>query len=451
MKLTLDALELALQQIDGCRCVVIALSGGMDSVVLLHGLSQLKAQGRIHFESRAVHVNHGLQSGADSWQSHCEKICQQLGVDLISEKADLQSLSHSNHGIENAARQARYQIFERQLQAEEVLLLAHHRDDQMETLLLRLMRGSGSRGLRGIPKTRKLGAGFLFRPLLDFDSSDIEHYARSNKLQWVEDDSNKDQRFDRNYTRHTLLPLIETRWPGYRESWSKSAVLAGETENLLHDLAAIDFAQLASHSDSSLHVDRLLRLEEPRRRNLLRYWLQRLELPELGWNRLQQLSREVLLADDSASLNATGFRLARFRGKLYALRDSALDQHDISWRMHLHLQDAQDAAEIELPDNGSLSTRVVTGSGLSLQNCKQLQIRYRQGGETCRLRGRPTKTLKKILQEQQIEPWFRDRIPLLYAGQKLVCIPGIGVSEGCVAGKDEPGVVMAWRRPKLVI
>ncbi len=424
--------------------VVVGLSGGLDSVVLLHGLVELRAQSKTNFRLRAFHVNHQLQDKAASWQQHCAAICKQWNVDFSSVEIDVSARPDT----ENAAREARYRAFEETLQVDELLLLAHHRDDQMETLLLRLMRGSGSRGLSGIPRTRDLKQGSLLRPMLDFDRRDLQRYAEDQQLVWVEDTSNQEQNRDRNYCRHRLLPLIESRWSGYRESWSKVVVLAQESGLLMQELAALDLSTATVDSMSILEIDQLMALSEPRRRNLLRYWLMSLGLPELGWNQSQRLSNEVLQKTTGAQFVGTGFQLRRYKNSLYVLpldefeNDNGKPEFELSWN-------PATLPEIALPNNGSLACGAGHGCGALQSDCVEFNIRYRRSGESCRLAGRRTKSLKKILQEAGIEPWLRDRLPLLYKGDRLVCIPGVGVSEDFAAKTGEPGILLKWNRPDL--
>lgn len=431
------------------QAVVVALSGGLDSVVLLHALVELRAQSKINLQLRAFHINHHLQAQANIWQQFCADLCKQLSVDFSSTEVEISTQS----GVENAAREARYRAFEKTLSAGEILLLAHHRDDQMETLLLRLMRGSGSRGLSGIPRSRQLGKGSLLRPLLEFDRQDLQRYAEDAQLKWMEDQSNQDEKYDRNYCRHRLLPLIESRWPGYRESWGKAALLAEESESLMQDLARLDLALAATDSISVVKIDKLLALSDARRRNLLRYWLATLDFAELGWNRLQQLSKELLQSGTNTRFIATDFQLRRYKNGLYVLQAGKAVVGDINKTSELSWNPVKVAA-LNLPNNGSLSCTQLSCiddavQGLALTSCTDLKIKYRQGGESCRLVGRPTKSLKKILQEVEMEPWWRTRLPLLYKDESLVCIPGIGVSEEYAAKTGEPGILLHWCRPDL--
>jgi len=435
-----DKLEAALTEFAGVHKFLIGLSGGLDSVVLLHAMAKLRDQSGADIHLRALHINHQLQDQAQNWEAHCLSLCAKLGVEFASAQVEISGSS----GLENAAREVRYREFKAALLPDEELLLAHHRDDQMETLLLRLIRGSGSRGLSGIPRSRVLGASRLLRPLLDIDREELQSYAESQQLSWVEDHSNKDQGFDRNYCRHSLLPLIEARWPGYRQSWSKSAVLANESEALIQELAAIDLAQIAAESKSIVSREKLLALSEPRRRNVLRHWLADLGAKELGWNQLQQLSNEVLLGS-SGKFIAEDIQIFCFRERVYVLASQEIER-DLDPVLGL-----PDAGEFILPENGRLRFRDTQGEGICADKLSNLSIRYRHGGEICRLAGRPSKTLKKILQESEVPPWLRSRIPLLYDGEDLAYIPGLGVSEEFAAKGIEPGCIIEWEQPDLTL
>lgn len=438
----IDKLGAALADLSSQQIFLVGLSGGLDSVVLLHALTQLRDQAQPAMQLRAIHVNHQLQDAAANWERHCVRLCESLGVECITCRVEIPQAT----GIENAAREARYGEFERALAPGEELLLAHHRDDQMETLLLRLLRGAGSRGLSGIPASRRLGDNRLLRPLLEIDRAELQQYGEAHELDWIEDASNADTGFDRNYCRHELLPLIEARWPGYRESWSKSLALAAESESLLQDLAAIDLAQIATATPAVLQREKLVALAEPRRRNVLRYWLQGLHAEELSWNGLQQLSREVLSGGESSFLSGR-FQVHCFRDGVYALASEAVQARpDTAPSLQLPL-----AEELQLQNNGSLRVTEAEGEGLSREPGAALSIRYRQGGEACRLNGRPNKTLKKILQELELPPWLRGRIPLLYSGEELVYIPGAGVSEAFAAKPGEAGYLVDWQPPDLTL
>jgi|TARA_B110000263_G_scaffold205827_1_gene186584 tRNA(Ile)-lysidine synthase len=459
MNFDLDNLASILEEMPSSRSAMVGLSGGMDSIVLLHALHQLQTEGRLGFSLRALHVNHGLQSHANNWADHCVKICSQLEIPLQIENANIQTTGSATSGeashnrglnkipnLENAAREVRYAAFEVNLTEGEVLLLAHHRDDQVETLLFRLMRGAGTKGLSAMPRARKLGEGLLFRPLLDFDWSKLQNWAKLNKLQWVVDKSNEDTSFHRNFIRHKLLPIVEQRWPNYRDSWSKTIELSAESESLLQELAEQDFQIVESAQRTVILLEPLRSLSKPRQRNLLRYWLKQLQLPDLGWNKLQQLCNEVVAgaANSSAIVVGEGYELLCYKSCLYVLRDvSTFSYHRAyTWNMN-------NTAVLDLEENGSLQIANVVGKGLKLSVKPGLSVRYRSGGESCKLLGRPTKAVKKLMQEHNVEPWFRDRFPLLYFGEELVCIPAIGVAESYAALSGEQGILVEWLRPDL--
>jgi tRNA(Ile)-lysidine synthase len=459
MNFDLDSLARILEKMPLSRSVMVGLSGGMDSIVLLHALHQLQTKERLVFSLRALHVNHGLQSHANNWADHCMMVCSQLEIPLQIENVHIQTSVSARSGkithkknldkipnLENAAREARYAAFEVNLTEGEVLLLAHHRDDQVETLLFRLMRGAGTKGLSAMPRVRKLGKGFLFRPLLDFDWSKLQNWAKLNKLQWIDDKSNEDTSFHRNFIRHELLPIVEQRWPNYRDSWSKTIELSVEAELMLQELAQQDFKTVESDQPTEILLEPLQSLSKPRQRNLLRYWLKQLELPDLGWNKLQQLCNEVVggAANGGSIVVGEGYELLCYKSCLYVLRSvSTFSCHRAyAWNMN-------NTAVLDLDENGSLQIANVVGKGLKLSVKRGLNVRYRSGGESCKLVGRPTKAVKKLMQEHNVEPWFRDRFPLLYFGEELVCIPAIGVAESYAALSGEQGVLVEWLRPDL--
>jgi len=439
----LERLQAQLTPLTDTPACVVGLSGGVDSVVLLHALRELAAAGRLWTSLRALHVNHGLHAQATDWEAFCGELCADLGVSLNCRRVEVAD----SGSLEAAARDARYAVFTEVLGAGEALLLAQHLDDQLETLLLRLLRGAGPAGLAGMPQRRELGAGFLYRPLLQFTREDIHHYARTHDLRWIDDPANADHGHDRNFLRHRVLPLVAERWPAYRQSWHKSQSLLREADGLLDELAAEDLTRCGNHSQSGLDVAALNRLTEPRRRNLLRHWFGRLGLADPGWHTLHQLclylgdrqaEADSAFALDELNLQVTG-------GYVYALRLPPPPRADgTRWN-------AVDQALLALPDNGQLQARQRFGRGLGRVHADSLEIRYRQGGETIRLPGRPTKSLKKLLQEESVPPWLRERLPLLYQDDRLVCVPGIGPLRDCAAKPGEEGIVIDWHAPDFAL
>jgi len=437
-----------LSLVTDCKRLIVALSGGLDSMVLLVSLQKLCSEGKLEQELRAIHVNHGLNSGAGDWEAFCRASCSCLDIPLEIVHLNMSSIAIGN--LEERARKARYAEFESRLNPVDCLLMGHHRDDQMETLLLRIMRGSGPRGLASIPVSRLLGDSMILRPLLGIDRRALRRYAMQEEVNWIEDDSNQNADFDRNYLRHEIMPLLENRWPGYRESWDKTLQLSHEADLLLTELAVLDLAAVATEDLQVLELVPLLTLTESRQRNLLRHWLDCIAFPSLGWNQLLKLTREVIPArsDSSASLTCEGGCLRPYRGRLYALKS------DRPFIPELQLWDIKNQSALPLAGNGQLngvsqSKERSSGAGVDLLRADvgALSVRYRIGGEAFRLAKRPTKSLKSLLQESGVAPWLRERQPLLFIGEKLICVPGIGVCEGFTADDGGNGYSIHWQAP----
>jgi len=434
-----------------CTSLVVAYSGGLDSTVLLHGLAALRSSGQLQQTLRALHVNHGLNPAADSWQTCCEQTCRQLAVELQCLPATVAGIP--GRSLEELAREARYQLFSEQLQSNEYLVMAHHLDDDMENLLLRLTRGSGPAGLAGMPRSRRVGEAVLLRPLLGYQRQSLLQYAELHDLEWIEDDSNVNTEFDRNFWRHDILPLIARRFPGFRESWRKSMMLCSEANQLQQDLAANDLSILTTDDPRVLKVEPLLELSEPRQRNVLRYWMQELGFQPPGWQLMQRLSKEVLVSSKSgACLECPAGSVQRFGNYLVlmqAVSNIRLPTQGLSW--------GPDTDQVlKLDGNGELSAHFsMTAEPANTRyrvKCELLgfEVRYRQDGERCRLTGRPARTIKKVVQESTLPRWLRSRQPLIYSNGELVCVPGIGVCEGYLAKPDQPGLEFIWQQPDLL-
>ena len=418
---------------------LVAYSGGVDSHVLLHLLTQLPQ----HPPIEAVHINHQLQAESSQWAQHCQQQADLLGIPLHTVAVDIDC--GPRESLEEKARQARYQVFESLLQANDILMLGHHLDDQVETLLLRLLRGSGSRGASAMSHTRSLGCGKLLRPLLAFPRKDIEHYAAEHRLQWVEDPSNQQANVDRNFLRLELLPTMAERWPEYRQTLSRAAALNEESANLNTELAELDFHALGlSPTEPSLPLMSLKELSVARQKNLLRYWLELRDFPLPSAAQLQAILDDLIHArQDARPLVAwRGVQVRRFRDELYANKPlTPLDSGRVySWDL---------SSPLALDDGGQLSIRQVSGSGL-ISRCLdmgEISVRYRQGGERCKPAGRSaSQTLKKLFQEAGVETWMRDRVPLLFCGDELVAVGDYWVCEGFTVAAGEQGMALVWRR-----
>lgn len=391
----------------------VAFSGGLDSTVLVRLLVRLAERERLPPLS-AIHVHHGLQPAAEAWPAHCQRICDGLGVPLDVARVRVAP----GNSLERAARDARYAAFIARLGAGEVLMSAQHRDDQAETLLFRLLRGAGVRGLAGMPGSRVLGDGVLLRPLLQVPRAELEACARELGLEWVEDPSNDDTEFSRNYLRQRIMPALAERWPQASSSIARSAEHLAEGEALLGELAQLDLQ--AARSDSafpwlllpSLELAPLIGLSPARQRNALRHWLNAFTaMPDsghwAGWDDLRD-------AGSSASpvWKLEGGELRRADGRLWWLPGS--------WQQGLLAggQWPEPGKVLELPGNGQLQLVGEPPQGA-------LEVRYRQGGEVLDVAGRGRRDLKRLLNESGLPAFVRGRLPLLYRRGELLAVANL--------------------------
>jgi tRNA(Ile)-lysidine synthase len=397
----------------------IAFSGGLDSTVLLHLLADYA---RTHPAPplRAIHIHHGLQPAADAWPAHCEHVCANLGVELRVVHVQVAP----GASLEQAARDARYAAFTKVVGPGEVLFTGQHRDDQAETLLFRLLRGAGLRGLTAMPAQRPLGQGSLARPLLAIARQQLHAYAQAQGLTWIEDPSNSDTAFARNYLRGEVFPVLQQRWPQASQNLARCAEHLGEAQGLLDEVAQADLAKAEEGAAAWVGLDSLAlavlaALSPARQRNALQYWLsQRTRLPDArhwaGWADLRDAA-----ADAQPTWRLADGRLLRSNGRIWWLSGDWLlaPQGEFAW--------ADSACELALPGNGSV--RLAAPKPLA-----GLTVRYRQGGEVLELAGRGRRDLKRLLNELQVPPFVRSRLPLLYQGERLLAVanlPALGQAD----------------------
>lgn len=417
---------------------LVAYSGGVDSHVLLHLLLQLPD----HPPIEAVHVNHQLQYQADQWVLHCQLQADRLGVPLHVETVTVHC--GARESLEDKARQARYRVFEAMLQTGDILLLGHHLDDQVETLLLRLLRGSGSRGAGAMPRSRSIAYGHLLRPLLETARADLEHYAQVNQLDWVEDPSNQSTDYDRNYLRREVLPTLSGRWPEYRQTLSRTAALLEESAQLNAELAEQDLHTLGLYaSQPSLPLAALAELSVARQKNIIRHWLLARQLPLPSSVQLQVVLDEVINArQDAEPLVAwPGVQVRRFKRELYAMKPlPGFNNAEVyPWDL---------SSSLQLGGIGVLSASTLPGSGLDYSRLdrQSISVCFRQGGERCQPAGRSgSQSLKKLFQEYQVAPWLRDRWPLIYCGDILIAVAGLWICEGFQVANEQEGLSIDWQ------
>ncbi|MGQ0548014.1 MAG: tRNA lysidine(34) synthetase TilS [Betaproteobacteria bacterium] len=371
----------------------VALSGGLDSVVLLHLLQEHNV--------KAIHVHHGLSPNADAWAAFCRKLCRRWKVPLTVRRV---RVAKAGEGPEAAARSARYAAFRKS--REDLLFLAHHLDDQAETVLMNLLRGAGVAGARGMAPLARLGAKQLARPLLRISRQDMVAYARQQDLEWIEDESNADEKLTRNFVRHRLAPLLESRFPAWKTALAR---------------AARHFAR-----------------SEIRAEQLLRAYLRRKGLKAPSEAKLVEMLKQLTARGARTSIDHDGARLRVYRGKLLLEKAESLPAFvPVRWSGERRLP---------LPAlGGELRFRASRGKGIDARH-KSLQVRLRAGGERLKPDARrPRRTLKNLFQEAGVPPWQRDRLPLLYSGEDLVWVPGLGVDAAYQAAAKAPGVLPKWR------
>ncbi|OMQ20469.1 tRNA lysidine(34) synthetase TilS [Serratia oryzae] len=419
------------EQLGAKRQLLLAFSGGLDSSVLLHLLVQWRQQ---HPESvlRAVHVHHGLSRFADEWVAHCQQQCEGWQVPLVVHQVQLAGLEG---GIEAAARSARYAAFTATLAADETLLTAQHLDDQCETFLLALKRGSGPAGLSAMASEARLGNHVLLRPLLGISRQQLEEYAAQHQLRWIEDDSNQDCRFDRNFLRLKVLPLLNERWPHFAAATARSASLCAEQEQLLDELLAEQLTQLLD-ADNALAIEGVQACSPARRDALLRRWMALFGVTMPARAQLHRLWHEVALCREDAEpqLQLGNYQIRRFRQRLYLLPLMA-DLHDLQlpWPQPTRL---------ELPDGlGAL----VRDEGNNLVRApwmgERVSVRFSAAGRVRIVNRAGSRHIKKLWQEFGIPPWQRERIPLIYYDEQLIAAMDVFVTaEGQVLADEAP-----WR------
>ena len=412
---------------------VVALSGGLDSTVVLHALVRSSVPEGV----RAIHVDHGLHPDSRIWRDHCRGACEALQVDFVDARVDARSCR--GESPEAAARDARYGRLRGETASGDTIVTGHHADDQLETVLLQLIRGAGPAGLAGMPRLARFDRGWLCRPLLGFRRSDLETWAGEQGLAWLEDPSNRELGYDRNYLRHEVLPAVTRRWPAAALSAVRSAGHCAEAVELMADLADSDLQAITR--GRNLAVPPLAGMSDARRRNVLRRWLRGRGLAAPDASRMGAILRDVIDArrDAGPEVRWGGGAVRRYGDHLFALDARTLDMvdgrsADVDWLV----------AEPLVLEPGLGRLRVVHAArGLPPEWLEdgRLEVRFRSGGEKIRPAGREgTRTVKKLMQEARIPPWWRAHIPLIWKGKRLLCVADLWYAEdACWEG---PG---AWR------
>ncbi|MEZ8084689.1 tRNA lysidine(34) synthetase TilS [Vibrio sp. 1S139] len=412
-----------------CR-LIVAFSGGVDSRVLLELAAQFAKSH--HIDCCAVHVHHGLSNNADYWAEQCKTWCDALSVSLFIERVSL-DISRGE-SVEKLARDARYQALKKHIRQGDVLVTGQHIDDQVETFLLALKRGSGPKGLSSMAKVMPFSGAHIVRPLLSVTRTDIEGAARDMALTWVEDESNQDVRFDRNFIRHQVTPTLTERWPSFRESVSRSAQLCAEQELLLDELLESHLQQALTEKHS-LSIEVLSQYSDLLRARLLRMWLSRCNQPMPSQKQLKLIWDEVACAqaDANPKLVLNEVEVRRFNHQLHVVKETK----DLSnWQSDISMEES-----LVLPDGlGELHLTSAASDGVSNHCDAQhfslnttrgtLRVIFNPEGLSAHPVGRGhSRKLKKLFQEYQVPSWLRRRTPILMDGDRVIAVLGLFVDK----------------------
>lgn len=440
---TASALNPVLQHLTASNYFYIAYSGGLDSHVLLHAIASVFQQQNRIAQVRAIHINHGWSSNATQWSQHCQHTCEALGI--TCEVLNLTLPIKNGESLEAMARTARYAAFADFITADNYLLTAHQQDDQTETLFLQLFRGAGIKGLACMPSITAFANGYHLRPLLSFSRADLLHYALKENLNWIEDESNMNLRFDRNYVRHSLLPIIKQRWPEICSTVTRSASHCANAQQLIDELADSDLQPAYGPQKYKLSIQHLCTLSEPRLYNALRRWLHLLHLPLPSTLQLQQLRQNILLSrsDRCPQIVWDKIEIRRYREYLYIVPQC---------KNHLTTHHWDFLSTLELSHGKVLNARLVLGQGVraSIFPDNKAMVCFRKFGERCQPLGRQgSHPLKKLFQEWGVPPWERNLVPLIYRNDELVAVVNYCICTPFEAAANELGWIFSMGSPNV--
>ena len=417
--------------------LLIAYSGGLDSTVLLHALHQLQIELPMHL--RAMHVHHSLSQHANDWANFCQEVCADLDIPLNIVEVTIEQDDGSS--IEAAARAARYQALSSE--NADFICLGHHQDDQAETLLLQLARGAGVKGLAGMAAVDVERR--LIRPMLNIPRADLAAYAKQHHLKWVEDESNTDTRFDRNFVRHELMPTFRKQYPSVSQTLARSAAHMAQASMLLDDLAMLDAKVVVDQSKpyGTVKLGGLIALSEARQANLIRWWLadNQIDMPNTAL--LEQILKQLKSKRTDASIKikvADSLYVMRYKTWAFLVPETeSLAPINLLW---------QGEEVMVLSNLSRLFFKKIKGEGIAYKrggSDLKLRIRNREGGERFLPDlGRPRRGLKTIMQSIEMPPWQREQLPLIFMDETLAIIPNVGVDASLRAESHEPGLVVSW-------
>jgi len=416
-------------------CYWVAFSGGADSTALLHAMARISSDlGR---QVRAIHINHGLHPHADDWQAHCERHCENLAIELVQKKVVVEV--GSRQSPEAQARTARYSAMLSTVEDNDMLLTAHHADDQAETIILNLMRGAGVDGLAAMQPVRRAGNAWLGRPLLNCRRLQLRRFLAENKIQFVDDPSNDDRSIRRNFVRHEILPRLEQMWPASTEQLNKSAAHVRSASQILKSMASADLRVCQGAYSYEIILDRLREFDGDRKALIIRQWAREHDLHTPDQRQMSELLKQLESAreDNALCLEWPGAEVHHYRSSLYIM--PALPECPDNWYMDWNGQDA-----ITLPAaNGELS---LLGTNSSSFADMPLQVHARGGNEKLLPVGQAHhKSLKQLFQAAGIPPWLRSRIPLLSSDGECLAVGDLWLDQAFAKLLGETGLDLQWQ------
>lgn len=408
----------------------IGFSGGLDSRVLLDLCYQLSLE--TSFVFHVVHVHHGLSPHADAWAQQCEQICRQYKFDFHLSYLNLNNVTGAS--IEESARMGRYQIFSDLIQKDDLLLTAHHLDDQAETMMLQLLRGAGPKGLASMPLIKRFFSGKHGRPLLSFPRQDLLQYAITNQLEWIEDESNENRALTRNFIRHEIMPALKSRWPRVEQAIARSAAHCAESQMLLEESAREKLLMMQGSKPGTLSAARLATCSDAWQRLLLRAWIEEQGFVLPDTDKMIAIQKSVLASawDRMPCVRWGDVEVRRHRDDVYVL--DAINSGPIEGEWHWDM-----SSFLPLPVIGALSVIPVTGRGLRA-DVGAVVVRFRPPGATVEVSGRGRLSLKNLFQEWRVPVWERGLVPLIFRGDKLIQAVGYFLDSAYAAGKGERGI-----------
>lgn len=422
----------------------LAFSGGLDSTVLLHLLVNLRSLYPLKLQ--VVHVHHGLSPNADHWAKQCEQVCDELNVECKIYYVD--AISKTGESPEEIARERRYAVLTELMKKNDVLLTAHHQDDQAETVLLQLLRGAGPKGLSAMSRYIAFNQGYLGRPLLDFSRQALLHYAEANQLHWIDDESNHNISFSRNFIRHEVMPLLKSRWPSVAATLTRVADHCAQAQDIIETSAHQDLVQCYGSKENTLSVKKLLQFDENKQRQIIRYWLSQNHFPTPSTLKMHHILNDVLHAREDRLPHVVwgDTELRRYRDDLYVMPCLSIIDNSRSYVWDFK-------QPLPLSENQILNAELVIGDGLR-SDIGSVMVRFRREGENICIAGRVHHhSLKKLFQSWGVPPWLRSQVPLLFVNDELIAVVGFFIADKYRAKNTEQGyaVILSAAKDLLLV